>query len=205
VSDETRADDRIADDLARHGWSVAHDFLAPDAVDVLAEECRRTWRGGRFRRAGIGRGDERAVRPEVRGDHVRWIERPDASPAQRDFLDRLEGLREAINRETFLGLFSFEGHFAVYPPGAFYRRHLDRFRTHGRRVVSCILYLNRDWSEQDGGALRLYLDERDRHVDVAPTGGTLVAFLSARFEHEVLPARRERLSWAGWFRVRAIE
>jgi SM-20-related protein len=34
---------------------------------------------------------------------------------------------------------------------------------------------------------------------VAPVGGTLVAFLSERFHHEVLPARRERYSLTGWF------
>ena len=32
-----------------------------------------------------------------------------------------------------------------------------------------------------------------------PEGGTLVCFLSDRFHHEVLPARRERLSITGWF------
>jgi SM-20-related protein len=34
---------------------------------------------------------------------------------------------------------------------------------------------------------------------VSPCAPTLVAFLSERFEHEVLPARRERLSLTGWF------
>jgi len=29
-----------------------------------------------------------------------------------------------------------------------------------------------------------------------------VIFLSARFAHEVLPAKRERLSIAGWFKSR---
>lgn len=31
--------------------------------------------------------------------------------------------------------------------------------------------------------------------------GTLVVFLSEEFEHEVLPAKRDRYSIAGWFRV----
>ena len=39
--------------------------------------------------------------------------------------------------------------------------------------------------------------------DVLPEGGTLVCFLSQRFWHEVLPARRERLSLTGWFRGRS--
>jgi SM-20-related protein len=47
----------------------------------------------------------------------------------------------------------------------------------------------------------MYDDERVR--DVLPVAGTLVCFLSDRFEHEVLPATRERLSLTGWFRRRA--
>jgi hypothetical protein len=39
-------------------------------------------------------------------------------------------------------------------------------------------------------------------LEIWPEGGTLVAFLSDRFEHEVLPARRQRLSLTGWFRQR---
>ena len=38
-------------------------------------------------------------------------------------------------------------------------------------------------------------------IRVAPAVGTLAVFLSEDFEHEVLPARRDRYSIAGWFRV----
>jgi len=31
-----------------------------------------------------------------------------------------------------------------------------------------------------------------------------VCFLSERFEHEVLPAKRERVALTGWFRRRGI-
>jgi len=40
--------------------------------------------------------------------------------------------------------------------------------------------------------------------DVLPRGGRLVAFQSERFEHEVLPATRERLSFTGWYRRRPL-
>ena len=59
-------------------------------------------------------------------------------------------------------------------------------------------YLNPDWTEADGGALRLRCDAGD--VDVAPRSGSVV-FLS-ELEHEVLPAMRERLSIAAWLRRR---
>jgi SM-20-related protein len=115
--------------------------------------------------------------------------------------DTLERLRFALNETTFLGLFAFEGHYALYPPGAFYRRHRDRFRDDDARVVSCVLYLNQAWTAADGGALRIHLS-RTNARDVLPIGGTLVCFLADQYEHEVLPATRERLSIAGWFRRR---
>lgn len=68
-------------------------------------------------------------------------------------------------------------------------------------MVSLVLYLNDAWLPEQGGELRLYLDER-RHQDVLPLGGSLVCFLSGQLPHEVLPATRERLSLTGWFRRR---
>jgi SM-20-related protein len=67
-----------------------------------------------------------------------------------------------------------------------------------------VLYLNRNWGEEDGGQLRLYTDPLDqgRYREIPPLGGSLVTFLSARFLHEVLPARRERISITGWFKRR---
>jgi hypothetical protein len=103
-----------------------------------------------------------------------------------------------LNRELQLGAVEPELHFAVYPAGAAYATHVDRFRDADSRVLSVVLYLNEAWSEADGGELRLYLEAGPRApcVDVVPHGGTLVVFLSDRFPHEVLPARRERLSLA---------
>ena len=89
-----------------------------------------------------------------------------------------------------------EAHVAVYPPGTRYAPHRDRFRADDRRVLSSVLYLNERWTVSDGGALRLYVD--DGAVEVLPHAGTLVTFLSERFLHEVLPARRPRMAVTGW-------
>jgi SM-20-related protein len=102
------------------------------------------------------------------------------------------------------GLEDFQGHFAVYPAGAAYARHFDRLVGNDNRAISAALYLNDGWQPDDGGQLRIYTGG-GKSEDVLPQGGRLVAFQSDRFEHEVLPARRERLSFTGWFRRRPLE
>lgn len=194
--------DRIMDDIARQGWSVAPDFMPQATVAQLASETLRLRQGNALRPAGVGKGANRAVNAEIRGDFILWLEEPDLSAAQRGYLAFLEKLRLAANASLQLGLFEFEGHLATYPPGSFYRRHIDRFHNDSLRTLSCILYLNRDWKEAEGGQLRLYLDEK-KHIDILPHGGTLVTFLSDRFWHEVLPASRERMSLTGWFKTRS--
>ena len=196
--------DALADALAERGWAVTPGFLTDaEAAALLAEGLALR---ADFHRAGIGRGADHQVAAQVRGDEVLWLDEHATAPAQRLYLDRMAELQVALNRALFLGLFSYETHVAVYPPGAFYRRHLDAFHGGGTgRTLSCVLYLNDGWADADGGHLRLYLDgERSEpYVDVRPEAGTLVTFLSERFEHEVLPATRERASVTGWFSVRA--
>jgi SM-20-related protein len=113
----------------------------------------------------------------------------------------MDALRVALNRRLLLGMEEFEAHFACYPPGAGYARHRDRFADDDARVLSLVAYLNADWPDDAGGALRLHLPGGIR--DIAPRAGTTVLFLSDEIEHEVLPATRERWSIAGWFRRRA--
>ncbi|BAN46040.1 2OG-Fe(II) oxygenase [Metapseudomonas resinovorans] len=189
----------IADDLAVRGWSHQSLALPPGLVAGLAEECRARAAAGSLAPAAVGRGETVQLREGVRGDSIHWLE-PGQSSASDAYLALMDELRQRLNRELYLGLEDFECHFALYPPGAFYRKHVDRFRDDDRRAVSVVAYLNDDWREEQGGALRLHLAEGEH--DVQPEGGGLVVFLSADLPHEVLPASRERLSLAGWFRRR---
>jgi SM-20-related protein len=157
--------------------------------------------GGEFRPAAVGAGDGRAVRPAIRGDRIGWLTMA-AGDAERQLLARFEALRVALNRDLMLGLADLECHYAIYESGARYARHLDRSPKGAERVVSVVLYLNEDWVPGDGGELLIATPEGDLRVE--PRAGTLVAFLSQRFEHEVLPALRTRRSLTGWFRLRPV-
>lgn len=197
--------DQIADDLVERGYSVCEDFVDSGLITELVDDTRRLWEDGQFDYARVGQGEEKQRCPSVRSDWIHWLENQDLTDAQQRYSGSLEELRLAINRATMMGIFEWEGHLAIYPPGTFYRRHLDVFRHARERKVSSILYLNQGWTPVDGGELRIYLDgaELDSFVDVAPRAGTLVTFLSEKFYHEVLPAHADRMSITGWFRVRS--
>ncbi|MGE0383711.1 MAG: 2OG-Fe(II) oxygenase [Gammaproteobacteria bacterium] len=197
-------DERIAAALGECGWIAVDSYLEQDLCRELALDARALDAAGRMRPAGIGgaAGTPVAFDPRVRGDRILWLDPSRASPAEAAYLARMEDLRLALNRTLFLGLFEFECHYACYPPGAGYERHLDRHRGSGARTVSTIAYLNPHWSPEDGGALRLH-PPGGGHADIAPNAGTLAVMLSDRIEHEVLAARRARWSITGWFRRRA--
>lgn len=194
----------ISDRIGRDGWVAIPSFIVPGMVAALGEECSRLAAQGSFHDAAIGSGADRQIAGDVRADQILWLEQSGSSEAQKECLDRFEEMRLKLNRELQLGLFEFECHFARYTPGAFYRKHLDQFSRDSRRRLSSILYLNSNWQSDDGGELRLYLERKpvSGHVDIRPDGGTLVLFLSDRFPHEVLPAKRERFSMTGWFKTR---
>jgi len=192
----------IIDALAAQNWAVRKDFLPIDAVEALSEEARQLWLAGRFARAGIGRGSERRIRDDVRGDHIFWLDESALTPAQSVCWSEIEALRSELNRELFLGLVSVEAHYAFYPPGAFYQKHVDRFSDSDERAISFSLYLNSDWKEEYGGQLGLYAG--DHRIEIFPRAGTFVTFRSDNLPHEVTPAERDRFSLTGWFRRRSI-
>jgi len=193
--------DNATDQLAEQGWTIIRDLFSPEETEALAAEARRLWAAGEFKKAGIGR--DRRVLPDVRSDLIFWLDEDAPIPVQRFYRQRMEKLRRELNRRLFVGLVSLEAHFAVYPPGAFYRKHVDRSASSADRMISCVLYLNRDWRPEHGGALRLYPCDEVASVDVLPEAGVCVLFRSDSIYHEVLPAERERFSVTGWFRRRS--
>jgi SM-20-related protein len=195
----------IVESIGAHGYVAQAAWLSVAMIRALAEEARSAYAQGLFHPAQIGGGNARRQAIGVRSDQVLWLsETQDAQhAASREALRRFEQLRLELNSALMLGLFEMEAHFALYPPGAFYAKHIDRFRDSDTRVLSLVLYLNENWQPEDGGQLCIDLPEGGV-MRVEPIGGTLVAFLSERFVHQVLPARRERLSLAGWFKQRPL-
>ncbi len=190
----------VVEAIEREGWCACDGLVDPALVSALADECLALDAHSQLHPGAVGRGGTRRLAAAVRGDRTRWLDAT-FSDTQAAFLARMLALRDALNRRLLLGLNALEAHYAIYPAGAHYDRHRDRFRDDDARVLSAVLYLNRDWTEADAGALRLYLPDERTH-DILPVFGRLVLFLSAEFDHEVLAPGRPRMSIAGWFRQR---
>jgi len=201
-NDQTPIDslfENIAQDLAENGYSVQPNAIGPELANILHFHLTNMPEY-KFNEASIGRQSNQQVNEKVRNDAIVWIN--GLSPAGSQWLNWTQSLQQYLNRRLFLGLFSFESHFAHYAKGNYYKRHFDAFKGQANRVLSLVTYLNHDWQPEDGGELVIYKNAGDEHgISVLPEFGTLVVFLSEEFEHEVKPARRDRYSIAGWFRV----
>lgn len=195
--------DRISSEIYQNSYVVIDDFIDEDFRNALLKEQTELLEKGMFRHSAVGKGGQKQVRTEIRSDEVLWMDQDHLSPLQAAYWEKIEQIRQVLNQRCFLGLRSFEGHFARYPIGSFYKKHLDQFHAVPHRVVTVILYLNDSWSAEDEGALRMYFPQEDgseRIADVLPLGGRLVVFLSAEIPHEVLPTKKERISITGWLR-----
>lgn len=193
----------LVDALVEQGWYVGRGIIDPGLCEALNNEVLHRAAYNGLDDAGIGRGQQHLLRKDIRGDAIHWLDRESA--AQRRYLNAMRELQQALNQALFLGLFEYEAHFAHYPPGAFYQRHLDSFRGRANRVISTVGYLTPNWPSDGGGEMVIYHPDNPSQevARVLPEAGTFACFLSETIPHEVLPTRCSRTSIAGWFRRNA--
>lgn len=195
----------ITNDIIDKGFSIRPYALPENLTDMLLQHITQL-PNEYFKRAGIGRAKDHIINDFIRTDEICWI--TGNSDAGCAWINWAGALQRYLNKRLFLGLFSFESHFSHYAKGDFYKKHKDAFKGEGNRVLSVVVYLNPNWSADDGGELVIYPPKISspailgkRKVTVTPNFGTIVVFLSEEFPHEVLPALRDRYAIAGWFRL----
>ncbi|OUS01801.1 hypothetical protein A9Q81_09515 [Gammaproteobacteria bacterium 42_54_T18] len=199
--------DKVAGALSEEGYIVIPYALNDDVLNGLQQRVT-SLSPEQWQSAGVGRNATYQQNKKVRSDNIFWITEGD--PQESAFLQDMEVLRQGLNQQLYMGLFDFEGHFATYPRGAYYRKHVDALRGRSNRVLSVILYLNEGWSSEDGGELLIYPEHREGYQEelmqrVVPELGAMVVFLSEKFPHEVLESHRQRYSLTGWFRVNSSQ
>lgn len=193
--------DEIIQALNQRGWIVTDTAVPRACWTALLAKARELWKTGRFQSGEIGR-SANGKQPEIRGDAICWVQ-PGSKLAQTEFFLWMAQFRQVLNTRFNLGVRNQEFHFARYPEGKGYKKHIDQHRGRNFRKISIVLYLNPEWNPADGGELCLY---EPYHPEVemqrfAPLGGRLAVFVSGMIPHEVLPCRATRWSVAGWLRT----
>ena len=184
------------DDFEKKGWAEINDFIELEIALGIRSEITYLQNMQALKQASIGKQDQKTIDTTQRGDFISWIDSQEAPLNTLSYLKKANEIREDLNRNFFVGIRDYECHYALYPPGTFYKKHVDRHKNGSPRRVSTVLYLNPDWTDDHGGQLVIYNSDDTTDI-IQPEIGKLVLFLS-ELEHEVLPTKRERMSITGW-------
>ena len=82
--------------------------------------------------------------------------------------------------------------------------HFDSDSSTDQRRWTCLVYLNDDWEERDGGEVVLYLPfQEEKKIVVPPKMGTVVMFNSRYVAHSTLPFKgKRRLMFTIWLHAK---
>lgn len=198
--------EQLIEDILRDGYSVVDSLLPDETVTRLRSDLLLKYEDDLFKKAAIGNRTNEVIKTEIRGDFILWMDEAQINEGQNIFFTIINDLSAYLNKTCFLGILQKEFHYAVYPVGKFYKRHLDAFQNDDCRRLSVVCYLNEDdWLPEHGGELVLYLtgqDGAEYEKTIFPLPGRVVVFESQKIEHEVKPAGRQRLSITGWLKTR---
>ena len=195
--------EKIIEDLLNQQFSIIDDFFSEIETTSLRDSLLLKYQEDEFKKAAIGNQFNEQIIKSIRGDFISWIDENTANEAESLFFRKVDDFIQYMNRTCFLGIQDKEFHYALYPEGTFYKKHLDTFQNDSRRKLSIVCYLNHeDWKEEFGGELVIYKENEE--IVILPMKGRVVIFESQVLEHEVKPVKKERLSITGWLKTRKI-
>lgn len=197
--------ERIIEDIVAQKYALVENFFTADEVILLRQSLIDKHEDNVFKKAAIGNFVNEHIVKSIRGDVILWMDESEPNLAERLFFDKINSLVDYLNKTCFLGILRKEFHYALYPQGTFYKRHIDTFQNDDRRKLSMVCYLNEaGWVPENGGELVLYLDDHGKDIEkvIYPFPGRMVIFESQMIEHEVKPVNTERLSITGWLKTR---
>ncbi|GAA4801483.1 2OG-Fe(II) oxygenase [Litoribaculum gwangyangense] len=193
--------EKIISDIAKQRFSITDDFFSLEEVDLLRQSLFERHAEDGFKKAAIGNKLNETIVKSIRGDLIFWMDETKANTEENLFFNKINSLVSYLNKTCFLGILHKEFHYAIYPKGTFYKKHIDTFQNDDRRKLSFVCYLNEDgWLPENGGELVLYLEHEEKII--YPLPGRVVIFESQIIEHEVKPVNSERLSITGWLKTR---
>jgi len=180
--------------LAEGDFTIIDAFIDSSSVHFFNQLLDELLKEDELKKAGVGTLGDFAIKEQIRGDYIHWLNAGENALFD-SFFSQMDELIQLIRRYCFLSISDFECHFAYYPAGAGYQKHLDQFNGRSNRVISAVLYLNENWKKGDGGELVIHQNEK---TIIEPIAGRLVLFKSAEVWHEVAQTCVPRRSITGW-------
>lgn len=198
--------EKIIDDLSNQKYSISDFFFSTEETKQLREAIIRKENKKDFHQAAVGSSVNEQIVKSIRGDKIRWIDEENKTETEEIFFSKINDFIDYLNLTCYMGIEESEFHYAIYPEGTFYQKHVDAFKNDDRRTLSIVLYLNdEEWKDEFGGQLTLYLaDENkvEKELDILPLAGRLAVFDSKTIPHEVKTVNRPRYSITGWLKTR---
>lgn len=197
--------EQIISDLLTNKYSVVETFFNTTEVNNLRNALLSKQENDVFKKAAIGNKVNENIVKSIRGDQIFWLDETKTNPSEKVFFNKMNDLINYLNKTCFMGILQKEFHYAIYPQGTFYKRHLDTFQNDDRRKLSIVCYLNNEnWKPENGGELVLYLNNngQEKPTIIYPFPGRMVIFESQLLEHEVKPVNTKRFSITGWLKTR---
>ncbi len=195
--------EKVIIDLLEQQFSIVDDFFNFKEIEDLRALLLEKYNEDEFRKAAIGNQFSEQIIKSIRGDFISWIDENNLLPEEKVFFNKIDDFTNYMNRTCFLGIQEKEFHYAVYPKGTFYKKHLDTFQNDDSRKLSIVCYLNdEDWKPEFGGELVIFKPLEE--IKVYPLKGRVVIFESQVLEHEVRQVEQMRLSITGWLKTRKL-
>ena len=190
----------IIEGILEQEYAVVDQFFTSEEVSQLRKGLEDAFNLSQFKKSAIGNKVDEKIVDAVRGDYILWLDEQNQTETTRVFFNKVQDFVTYINSTCFLGITTKEFHYAVYPEGTFYKRHLDVFQNDKRRRLSLVCYLNdENWLPEYGGELVIY--KENETSTIFPEKGRVVIFDSQKLEHEVMPVKRKRYSITGWLKT----
>ncbi|NBC57402.1 MAG: oxidoreductase, partial [Bacteroidetes bacterium] len=152
----------IISQILSHHYAIVDDFFEPNLVEELSTRLHTLYENDALKKAAIGKHFDEHIKTEIRGDYIQWINESSDITVVQQFFQVINHFVDYLNRTCFMGILHKEFHYAVYPKGRFYKRHLDTFDNDQRRKLSMVLYLNKIWTPKNGGDLVIYAQDHHR-------------------------------------------
>ena len=200
----------LLDQINEKYYAIVDDFLPKDFADQLLSDAERLHSDGHFQQHYFQFGGALLKKPNV-------FELDLSDPSKlgsacdlgiwKDVISDVVGpsFIQNINEYDRAGSRSLSLQTNTPPAiklqlntgGGSFPWHYDNPGPPNQRILTCIIYLNPNWKEGDGGELVLcpFLSQQ---IVIPPLHRRAVFFLSDRILHRVLPAQSRRVCFTMW-------